>query len=432
MTCDEQLMGDWPDEAEIKRNQTRLADALADGSYRQLDGVMSAQTQELRRRFSAAGVDMTILWAMTPQEWACPVCKRAKPDIVRLNKNSHLICRLVEHHDHMQELLKRRFEEISTSLDTVVADQTSEAFAKRSSSMVSAFDNTTVCDDCNVADVVAKKATGANKWFSFSPRELSEIVRPRKNEPHTIDSEVARAHWASNEDTFALRLRIVDRIAEIAATDTHWFQPIDFNYRPAVITRRAESAIARKRAYGVFDLLTGSRGAEQPVNASAWRRRTHKTPAIPPTAQQVEHVARVKTEKTWNSVGENWRCPGCGRRKKEIVKISKKNSWGFSLSTRWYRDNSRPQKLGRLTLCGDCAWVSENLAREARLLAQEPDGPLSSLVEVGEIARVVRPQVNARHNIDNHAAEGIVERIVSRIRQDRTDIRDQAETDSID
>lgn len=77
----------------------------------ELDGVMSPLTRLLATRFSTEGVDMDQLWAYTPMDWACPACGRTKEAIARPNKNNQLMCRLVDHHDHMKDLLEKVFDE---------------------------------------------------------------------------------------------------------------------------------------------------------------------------------------------------------------------------------------------------------------------------------------------------------------------------------
>lgn len=94
--------------------------------------------------------------------------------------------------------------------------------------MISAYDNAIICDDCNTADPKAKGAVGTHRDFSYSPQEIKRFVRPRPNVPHEIDVEEAARIWQANEETFALRLKIVERIAGIAATNTHWYQELPY------------------------------------------------------------------------------------------------------------------------------------------------------------------------------------------------------------
>ena len=100
-----------------------------------LDGVMSPLTKAMVESYGCTGVDMDMLWAYTPTSWKCPSCQRTKVEIARPNKNGDLMCRLVEHHDHMKDLLLRKFQNISASMERVLADEAAEGFAKRSAPM---------------------------------------------------------------------------------------------------------------------------------------------------------------------------------------------------------------------------------------------------------------------------------------------------------
>ena len=410
-------MDNYPSSEQIKQNSEELTSDIYHGNITCLDGVMSIQTRELIKRFGAQGADMTSLWAYTPLDWICPACGRKKEDIVRLNKNNQLMCRLVEHHDHMRELLKQRFEEKSISSTIIVADEISENFAKRSASMVSAFDNTVICDDCNIADISAKKASNAHKWFSFSPKELSEIVLPICNKPHKINADKAKSYWNENISTFNLRLRVLDRIAEIAASDTHWFQPTKYIYRPDVVEERGKAIINRYRAYGALELLVGGKKKQKNTDISAWRKKQYPTPTSSLTNGQIQHIAKVKMATQWSSVDDDWQCPSCNRNKTQIIKITKKNGWSFSLSTRSYYDQSSSRLTKKHTLCSDCGFVAERLGKEARTISKQNNGALSSLVGITEIKNVILPRNNARHNIDNDAVTKLLEVIVYRLTQ---------------
>ncbi|WP_246089440.1 hypothetical protein [Paraburkholderia guartelaensis] len=199
-----------------EESRERFFAGVARGSIA-LDGVMSPLTKTLMERFGTKSVDMTFGWACTPMDWSCPACGRTKPEIVRVNSKGHLMCRLVEHHDHMKDLVKAEFERQCKQQERVIADEFAKRFASRAAPMVSAYDNAMICDDCNSADPTAKSAVGTHKDFSYSPQEIRRFVRPRPNMPHAIDTEAAAGIWREHEHTFALRLKIIERIANIAA-----------------------------------------------------------------------------------------------------------------------------------------------------------------------------------------------------------------------
>lgn len=150
-------------------NEEEFRSSLFD---RDLDGLGSEFTYTTRmlvNSFKADGAHLNKWWVMTPINWSCPCCKRAKSEIVRLNKNNFLTRQLHEHHDHMEQIVKSLFEKFSTQRNQVVADKLSEKFAVKTAFSLSAYDNTVICFDCNKADTDAKKIVGANKYFSFSP-----------------------------------------------------------------------------------------------------------------------------------------------------------------------------------------------------------------------------------------------------------------------
>lgn len=155
-------------EAACKAARTAVIAALGKGELTSLDGVMSPLSTALTVRLGSMRFDMNSWWVKTPQNYLCPACGREKIDLARLNTKQEIMCHLVEHHDHMQDVLKRRFQEISVKREVVVADEHAEKFAKYSATMISAYENTLICVDCNNADVMAKKASAAH----HGPRRL--------------------------------------------------------------------------------------------------------------------------------------------------------------------------------------------------------------------------------------------------------------------
>ena len=173
----------------------RLIHDIANGKRKDIDGIMSPLTQRLLIKLGATGVDMSEYWIRTPQNWICPACGRSKEELARKNSHNQLMCKLVSHHDHMQDLLLERFRSISASLAKVVADEVAERFAKRSASMVASYDNTLICQDCNAADASAKKAAMTHSKFSYSPQEIRRIVVPKSHCSHEINASVAVEIW---------------------------------------------------------------------------------------------------------------------------------------------------------------------------------------------------------------------------------------------
>lgn len=399
----------------LKESQRRFLKMIENGVH-SLDGVMSPQSVGLVEKFQASDIDMTSLWSITPQNWECPACGRKKEKIVRLNSKNHLMCRLVEHHDHMQNLLVEEFTKKSISMTTVLADQAAERFAKRSAAMVSAFDRTIVCNDCNNADTKAKEIVGTHPAFSYSPNEIRSFVLARSNMDHEIDYEKATEIWVGHISAFELREKIVKRIAEIAATNSHWYQESLPQNMPEKVRARADNIVAYYQAYGVLKLLCGEKKAQPEKLLNAWRNKYYPKAKRPPTPREIEHVAKVTHTKSWSVVPDDWCCPTCGREKAQTVRWAEKNSsWTFHLGNKQYRDPQARYGCRGFTLCGDCGWVAEQLGKEAVGIAGVEQERYTILVEPSEVAAIVIPRPNARHAYDNNKADIIVKQISGRL-----------------
>ncbi|UJB64387.1 hypothetical protein YS110_06320 [Acidovorax sp. YS12] len=382
-----------------------------------LDGAMSPLTRQLIKRFGAEYVDMTLGWVCTPMDWACPACGRIKRDIARLNAKGDLNCRLVEHHDHMKDLVKSEFESQCKSHSKIVADEFAQRFAERASQMISAYDNAIICDDCNGADPRAKRAVGAPEDFSYSPQEIRRFVRPRPNAPHEIDEEAAARIWQENAEAFKLRLKIVKRIAAIAADNTHWYQELPRTQRAKIIYRNAEQTA---RNYGVPNALyrlAGEKRRPAPsADVSTWRHTRHECPRSSPAPEDIEYLAKMSFTRPWQTVDESWRCPTCLRTKVETVRKSNKGQWAFRISDRSFFTSDMRRDKERAVICGDCAEVASELGREACRVAEAATGSnYAQFLTVAEIALVVRPQPHGRHNVKNDAADRLVRELVERI-----------------
>ncbi len=399
----------------LKKRQAALIAAIQNGTLSLLDGVMSPISQAIANRLGTTNFDMNSWWVETPTYWLCPACGRGKLEIARLNTKGEIMCHLVEHHDHMKDVLKRRFREISINREKVIADAQAEGFAKRSSMMISAFENTIVCIDCNNADSIAKKAAHTHSDFSFSPQELRQIVKPASNQPHEINKNTSRAIWMERAQTFELRLKIADRIAEIAANNEHWFQPGEFGNNPEKISRIASQIIFDKGAYGVLDELKGPRKTKPVRSISAWRQTRHPEVKEPPSRNEIEHAGLVGNSAFWAEIDEEWECPGCQRKKRELVRKNKNGEWSFPVGTRFLFDAEAPWHRINTLACGDCLKVAEDMGKEAAYLAEKKIQGFASKVCIEEVRQCVIPHPHSRHNINNEATSKVLETIAHRI-----------------
>lgn len=408
-------------EAACEKAQMAIISLIISGELTSIDGVMSPVSVALSARLGSNEFDINSWWVKTPQEWICPACGRKKIDLARLNTKNEIMCHLVEHHDHMKDVLRRRFQEISVNRKVVVADQHAENFAKRSSAMISAYENTLICVDCNNADVIAKKAASAHRDFSFSPKELRLIIKSNPNKVHEIDEDVAKKIWSEQQSTFELRIKIADRISEIAANNEHWFQSGDLNCDPDLVYRRASAYVERKGAYGILELLKGPKKIKPVQPASAWRKISHQPSNPHPTPNEIDHAGQVGHSKRWNEISEEWICPGCKRIKREIVRKNKDDKWMFSATescffspgARWYKE--------KILVCGDCVKTAQDMGKEAALGAGKKIQGYTAQVNIQEVQRCVIPRPHARHNIDNDEVEQILKNIIYRLLQGSKD-----------
>lgn len=401
--------------SEFINNQDALINAIENGTLTWLDGVMSPISKALALKLKSTQFDMNAWWVESPTSWVCSGCGRGKLEIARLNSNKEIMCHLVEHHDHMKDILKRRFQEMSVSLEKVIASAQAEKFAKRSSMMISSFENTVVCIDCNNADASAKKVARAHPDFSFSPQEIKQFIISTPNQPHEINVEIARAIWKQNERTFALRLKIADHIAKIAANNEDWFQPGEFTSTPEYITRSASKIISDWSAYGVLLRLKGSRKRISNRSVSAWRLAHHPIIKTPPTHNEIEHAGLVGNPKFWEGITDEWQCPGCQRSKRALVRKNKLGEWTLPISSRNLYSEKARWRREDTTACSDCIKVAEDMGKEAAYIAEKHVQGYAAQVSIHEVRQCVIPHPHSRHNINNEIAEKVLEVVVQRI-----------------
>ena len=397
-------------------NQERVLAEVASGELTSIDGIASPNSLMLVSRLGATTFDMNSWWVKTPQDWVCPACGRDKSDIARLNTKGEIMCHLVEHHDHMKDVLKRRFQELSVIRETIVADERAESFAKRSATMISAYENTIICVDCNNADASAKKAAEVCRDFSFSPQELRRIIKSLPNRAHEVDVAIATDVWFHQQTTFSLRMKIANQIAKIAANNEHWFQRGDFGSCPDTINRSASQIVSSRAAFGVLAKLAGPKKKNPVKPLASWRATTHSRPKIAPTQNEIEHAGQVGSPRLWSEIGDKWQCPACRRNRREIVRRNNDGEWFFPISSRRFYCPTSRWKREEIVTCGDCAKVAEELGKEAAGIAGITVQGYTAQVLIDEVKRCVVVRSHVRHNVNNDEAEMVLNGIVKRIR----------------
>jgi rubredoxin len=383
-----------------------LRELAARAPLPRLDGEASPETQAIARAIGANGFALNRWWVLTPMWWVCPACNRPKFEIARLNQRGEMMGELHAHHDHVGDFIMRRFHEVSGSRQDSVATESTEDFLRRAVPLVTAFDETVICADCNTADAKAKRIVGVHPDFSFSPQEIGRFVEASPNQDHKINADTAQAIWQDGLPAFKARLRIIEHLVELVVRKGHWFQPpLSWEHRSESIERAAKSEITKAGYNGEHHLETyidGARSIRKPTkDLSAWRMKRYRKPVKVPTTSQIEHVSKVSHHQAWMCVPDDWTCPCCGRSKRELVKPSGNFPWSFGFARTYFHETGHTEVI----CCGDCNNARLGLIKEA--------GCDKSCVSVCDVRDVVVPAPHAPHIFRN---DTVVAYVLDRMR----------------
>ncbi|QYJ90830.1 hypothetical protein [Shewanella halotolerans] len=396
-----------------------LKQFFEEGGNPWFDAEFSPQTQSIVEALDAKGAFLNKWWVRTAMDWKCPACKRAKPQIAKLDNRRYASCKLEEHHDHMKDTVRTLFEEISSNREVVVATELAKRFAIRTSFAISAYDNTVICADCNKADGIAKRMVKTHSDFSFSPAEIGRFVKPSDNREHEIDADIAKAIWNENLETFNKRMQLAKVIAELAASDSHWYQPSEPTAKQV-----NDSANYKFNLRGLRDLhddpekllynTTPFKG-----NHSSWRLNPKPFTRTRPTDGQIAHLSNTRG-RYWNRYDDSWQCPCCGRLKRECLKPSKNNPWVFEVKAILAHDSEHQSFAEEIKVCNECFNAANHLGQEAIKEAKEQDETVDvyfphSLIQLEELKSVITPRLHSSHIIDNDLAENVVRNAIRRI-----------------
>lgn len=398
--------------------ESEFKESLKERDLVGIDSEFTLSTRTLVQAFQADGAHLNRWWVMTPVTWQCPCCKRAKGEIVRLNKNNYLTCQLHEHHDHMKDVVKELFESFSVKQNIIVADELSEKFAIKTAFSLSAYDNTVVCFDCNKADSDAKKIVNAHKFFSFSPKQISEFLVVTPNEEHRIDRQKAQNVWQEAKPIFELRLQMAENFARIAAEKKDWYQPSDNTARN--IERKARwqfeiNGVTKINKYEPERVLY----TPEPFKGknSSWREKINPLTRINPSIKQLEHLASTRG-KYWNKYDQNWHCPCCFRDKLSCVRPSKKNPWvleiksGSMFEAATFEVNHKAEPV-----CADCLDTALNWGREIiKETGIEISFP-SSVVSIEELRDIIIIRPHSKHNHLNDEINAMMPYLMGRAKK---------------
>lgn len=382
-----------------------------------LDSEYSKSTKELKEKFNANGVHLNRWWVMTPIHWRCPVCERNKSQIVRLNKHGDLSGQLHEHHDHMADLVKQRFQELSASKKVVVADTLAEKFAIRLSFALAAYDNTIICSDCNAADMEAKKVVKTHRYYSYAPSDIAKFIIIENNVEHKINEEIAKEIWEEEKDIFDLRMKFLDQIANTAALNTHW-------YKPSNQTAKQTSYIAKNflESYGLTKLKRGWPESllyetnKYSGNNSAWRYKKRIKKLQFPSNGEIQHMIKLNG-KHWHRYDNDWRCPVCDQFKGDCIQKSNQGSWFFITVNKSFLSKNHINWCQNINICNECSKVATLIKKEVDI-HKELEWSGHWFLKADELKQIVVPNKNASHQINNEYFEKLLPTLYQRIEEE--------------
>lgn len=396
-----------------------LKQFFSNGGNPWFDAEFSPQTHKIVEVLGAKGAHLNKWWVRTPMDWECPSCKRKKTQIAKLDSRNYASCQLHEHHDHMKDIVQRMFEEISSSREQVVATELAERFAVRTSFAISAYDNTVICADCNKADGLAKLKIKAHQDFSFSPAEIGRFVKPRNNQEHEIDAEIASVIWRENIEVFDKRMKLAKYIADQAASDAHWYQPSNSSAKEVerAATYRFNLRGLNSLHYDPEKLLYNPMPFKG--NHSSWRLKPKQQTKDKPTAGQIAHLSQTRG-RSWTRYDDNWKCPCCERSKYDCLKPSKNNPWVFEVKSILAHNAESDSLADDIKVCNECFNASNHLGREAIEEVKEEDPTIDvyfphSLIAFEELKSVIVARPHSSHLINNELAEEAVKTAIDRI-----------------
>lgn len=357
-----------------------------------LDGVKCKQTVSLANELGAKGMSLSIWWALTPPDWQCPVCKRTKPKIARLDRHGRLMGQLVEHHDHLVDLLSDLFFQEYCKRRDSDADEVARKFVSRACNAFVRFEPVIICGDCNTADADAKKSVGAAKQFSFTPNELRAFSEPVPNSPVRIDRDKLSAVYAEARRRFDECIRLAREFAVVAAENSHWYQRSDRAVTPHRIRDCAQldAVMFGFRNAGFEDALL----PQSKPGKHGWKTRPPRRSRRAPTDEETRYVANVQDSNAWRMADDSWSCPVCRRNKVETMRPSGRLPWMFRNKTRRFSG----EEFAKVTICGDCDQTFSNLNREARELGYLDAGDGLRL-SIADLRSVISAQPHGMHRI---------------------------------
>lgn len=410
---------------------SKLSDEDMQLHFPDRDGRWSAQTKAAILSNQTKGLELNDNWALVEPDWRCPSCGRIKNEILRLSKRGMLLAKLELHHDHMRDEVWPRAEQIfgvdwretSAPGATDVLDPIQD--------LVSRFREALVCSECNAADgkVKAKFRTEIDPRFTFTAQEIGRFVEARPHADHGLDYDVARSIWREQERGHLARIQLLDSLlAKLGDGLLASERTGRFGARPMWMSMDSDELLRKGFLSEVRDderwgMLSGYR---QEFLARSTCRDSASLPitragrtAIGPSDEEFAAYEDPVSTKRWHATPDDWSCPVCGRRKRELLRRSGKGKWtGGIREHHEYLDETDPERIAARRLlfpgfanqtwicgyetahiCSDCSEISRATRQRNRSIETE----YLKLSDIREC--IIRFGSHQAHEIDYQEAQ---------------------------
>lgn len=377
-------------------------DEIAAALGSSIDGWWSRQTREIKTHLGAKGIDLNKGWAFTPQSWRCPVCQRSKPEIAKLNESNIVIAHIIQHHDHVREYISDWKKQLRLHGKVEAIDDTAY-FRSAVKHIAPRFEETLICEDCNNADADAKRIIGCqDRYFSFTPTEISTFIKKNINAKHTIDCENAIKTFECALASHTHRMEWVNAFLNLMEHRLHWISHPDgviaTKNNPEIHWKCYENEIN-------FRLEESKPGDAYKIIMHSCRRdgsgkgkKTHPSIEDIKIPSNKDYNEYTPQDSLWSKTGDDWFCPVCRRSKFEILRWNpKKSKWsgkivgGTAIKDQLPTHKRTGDAVITAAVCEDCNNVNARISQKF---------PQSWRLNAEEIRAITKFSPHARHQID--------------------------------
>lgn len=285
-------------------------------------------------KLGAEKLELNKWWALTPQNWTCPSCKKPKQELVKLSQSGCLIAKLASHHDHANKLVDAHAPIVWLPDGTrePIAHAFREHLKKMAKGFLTRFPPTIICEGCNNLEPLLKKRHGIPSAVTLMP---SEIGKFSNYDRITLDLNL-ESLISQLVDWEGFSMKHIDLAIQTFRSDLHplleghlvWFNTGEH------IEKKAASAIKQK-----FEKQTLPETSSLDVflNLSvAISSKPNSNKSRLPTPTKAEFLKFSHPDplrqRFIDKAHRDWQCPICSRNLFECFTSSRKNPKKFMLN----------------------------------------------------------------------------------------------------